>query len=164
MINSAVTRRCVNSQLYNKVSEKTSASSVYTPIPNVDKYLPVHMASYSRRLESSPVPLWEPHTSVRTQMLRVSLEFNIIFKNTNEMHKARRRRRRKKNAKFVATGCEILFSKLSDHILHFINVSENLYTNTVSYRINKIHDTCEHNTQVPHRHLQTLLICCEYAK
>jgi len=46
------------------------------------------------------------------------------------MHKGR-----KKRVKFVATGCEILFSKLSDHIFNFINVRENLY---LSYKMNKI--------------------------
>lgn len=159
IIKSSVTRCYVNSQLYNNVSEKTPAYSVYTPIPNVGKYLPVHTASHPRQLESSPIPLSEPHTLVRTQMLRVILEFNNIFKNTNEMRKGR-----KKRVKFVATGCEIHFSKLSDHILHFIKVRENLYMNTVSYKMNKIHDMRVHNKEVLHRHLQTWLICREYAK
>jgi hypothetical protein len=99
---------------------------VFMLIRNVGKYLPVHMASSPGRLETfetSPKPLRERHNLVRTQMLRVILEFNNICKNTNTCIKQARKNR----VSFVATCCEIRFSKLSDHIRHFINVTENSY-------------------------------------
>jgi len=71
------------------------------------------------------------------------------------------RKARTKRVNFAATGGEILFSKLTDHIPHFINVRENLHMDTVSYETNKIHDMREHNKEVLHRHLQTWLICCD---
>jgi hypothetical protein len=60
---------------------------------------------------------------------------------------------------FIITGCEMHFSELCDQILHFANVTENLYISRASYEVNKIHDTHQPNMEVLHRHLQiTLLI------